>query len=110
MREQTIQLRAKGVRVLGTKLTLLKLVLRVAAAVSPCELELVADRPRQMRHDVRVEKAGSDMLLIVGDRGVRLEKHDARHLGELLSANWAGGLGLMRADDPRLAGDCRLEA
>ena len=43
-------------------------------------------------HDVVVEKVGSDMRLVVGDRAVRLERRDADHLGELLTARWAGGV------------------
>ena len=96
---QTIKLRVKNVRVLSLRARLAAAIVRIADAVAPCGLDVVEDQPQARFHDVAVEKVGSDMRLVVGDRAVRLDRRNADHLGELLTARWAGGVGRARADD-----------
>ena len=97
---QTIQLRLKGVRVLSLRARLAAAIVRIAGVVAPCGFDIVEEQPKARFHDVAVEKVGSDMRLVIGDRAVRLERRDADHLGELLTARWAGGVLRVRADDP----------
>ena len=89
-RGHTIRIRAVGTRVLGARCRLLSIALRIADLVAPCALELVADEPPAETYDVAVEKHGSDLLLRIGDRAVRLDRRDARHVGGLLEAGWTG--------------------
>ncbi len=95
----TIQLRLKGVRVLSLRARLAAAIVRIAGVVAPCGFDVVEEQPQARFHDVAVEKVGSDMRLVVGDRAVRLDRRDADHLGELLTARWPGGVGRARADD-----------
>ncbi len=101
----TLKVRLRHKRVMSVRCRLAALVVGVADRIAPCRLELVTAEPPSTRHDVLVEKIGTDMRLVVGDRAVRLERRDAEHLGDLLSTRWAGTIARARADDPRPAGD-----
>ena len=103
--EVRLTVRTKGVRVFGAQCRLLSVVMKVAAWVAPCELELVPDKPPIRFHLVTVEKVGSDIRLVVGDRAVRLTERDAGYVGELLTARMPGFVVRGRADDPTSPAD-----
>ncbi len=101
----TLKVRLRHKRVMSLRCRFAAMIVGMADRVAPCSLELVTAEPPSTRHDVRVEKVGTDMRLVVGDRAVRLERRDAEHLGDLLSTRWAGTIARVRADDPHPAGD-----
>ena len=105
----TLKVRLRHKRVMSVRCRLAAMIVAVADRIAPFRLELVTAEPPSTRHDVRVEKVGTDMRLVVGDRGVRLERRDAEHIGDLLSTRWPGGVAKVRADDPRPVGEASID-
>ena len=98
---ETITLRASGVRVLSMRFHIATWCVRVAGRVLRGRIALVEDEPPPNTHDVAVEKIGVQMRLRIGDRAVRLDRGDARYIGELLGCGWVGQINDQRADDER---------
>ncbi len=98
-----------GVRLVGRELVSLRAVfaawcLRAAAAVSPCQLEVLEAEPFPNVLDVGVERYGAELRLSIGDRAVQLGRSDVEHLCGLLSARWAGVVRSARAENSRRLG------
>ncbi len=98
-----------GVRQVGRELVSLRAVfaawcLRAAAAVSPCQLEVLEAEPFPNFLDVGVERYGAELRLSIGDRAVQLGRSDVEHLCGLLSARWAGVVRSARAENSRRLG------
>ena len=95
----TVTLRLKGVRVVQARMRLGAAILKLAGHLLPCAVEVVTDDPPATSYDVAVEKVGGQIRLRIGDRGVRLDRMDAKHIGGLLECGWVGTAYGMRADD-----------
>ena len=88
-------------RVLSLRCRAVAVIVRIAGGLAGCDLRLVEEQPPEQTYDVSVEKVGGQMRLRIGDRGVRLDRGDARHVGGLLESFWVGTVYAVRADDER---------
>ena len=98
---QVVTLRLKGVRVMQARIRFGAALLELIGRVLPFKVEVATDEPPPNTHDVAVEKIGVQMRLRIGDSAVRLDRGDARYIGELLSCGWVGQLNDVRAADER---------